>query len=673
MNWTVFTESEIVEHLGWTLIHSIWQLALIAAILFAALRFVIRSSPNIRYLVSILALGLSVIVPVITYLQISERLGISAQSSQAKYSVGLNPEGVIEGESRVNIEVRIQESDRAQAAFTSGQNPLSTFRNFLYTTAPSFFPFAIFAWLLGMALFSFRLVGGLWKLHEYKTLGVGPADGEWQARFAKLCDLLRVDRKVELLQSGFVNTPIAVGFIKPLIIVPASVFMQMDPRQLECIIAHELIHIRRYDCLVNVFQSVVEILFFYHPAVWWISAEVRREREFAADAAVLKASDDNVVYATALANLEEIRHLTKRDAPSMAMAANGGNLMQRIQRILNKKTETSHATSVWSTGMAVALISVLLLALFSFSPKSVVNGQKRDTGSRKLAIGFVSIPPLDRSADPPKDADATARLLIAKLQQYKVPAVGFISGSQVSDGEKLFPVRANIVRLWRDAGFEIGIGGFKHLPFRDQPLEAYIANVEKNERIAKQLLSEKNQTLRYFSYPYLYTRKNDEHMKFEKWLHDRGLTSVKYTIDNNEWMYSYAYDIARMDNDVNTMKEVRTAFLEYMAKMFDHYEAYSAEMFGRDIPQTMVLTPSRLVTDSADDLFGMIKKRGYGFVSMETAMADDAFKTEETYEDENGISWFDRWTLTAGKRLKDEPEIAPFVQKIWDKHRSIEK
>jgi hypothetical protein len=322
-----------------------------------------------------------------------------------------------------------------------------------------------------------------------------------------------------------------------------------------------------------------------------------------------------------------------------------------------------------STALAVAFISALLVTLFSFSPKPVVNGQKRDNNGRQLAIGFVGIPPLDRSADPPKDADATARLLIAKLQQYKVPAIGFLTGSQISDGEKLYPVRANIVRLWRDAGFEIGIGGFKHLPFQDQPLDTYIANVEKNERIAKRILAEKNQTLRYFSYPYLYTRKNDEHLKFEKWLNDRGLTSVKYTIDNNEWMYSYAYDVARMDNDVNTMKEVREAFLDYMTKMFEHYEAYSMDTFGRDIPQTMVLTPSRLVSDSADDLFGMIKKRGYSFVPMETAMADDAFKTEENYEGNNGISWFDRWTLTAGKRLKDEPEIAPLVQKIWDKNR----
>lgn len=146
--------------------------------------------------------------------------------------------------------------------------------------------------------------------------------------------------------------------------------------------------------------------------------------------------------------------------------------------------------------------------------------------------------------------------------------------------------------------------------------------------------------------------------------------SVKYTIDNNEWLYSYAYDMARNDNDVNTMNEIRAAFLEYMTKMFDHYEAYSAEMFGRDINQTMVLTPSRLVADSADDLFGMIQKRGYQFVSMDEALKDEAYQTQENFVGKSGISWFERWTLAQGKKLREEPKVNESVQKIWDANKS---
>ena len=158
--------------------------------------------------------------------------------------------------------------------------------------------------------------------------------------------------------------------------------------------------------------------------------------------------------------------------------------------------------------------------------------------------------------------------------------------------------------------------------------------------------------------------------KFEEWLKERNLTPVKYTIDNNEWVYSYAYDMARNDNDVNTMNQIRTEFIGYMTKMFDHFETYSKEMFGRDIAQTMVLTPSRLVADSSDELFGMIQKRGYQFVSMDEAQKDEAYQTPETFTGKSGISWFERWQMAKGKKLLDEPRVHADVWKIWNETKS---
>lgn len=238
----------------------------------------------------------------------------------------------------------------------------------------------------------------------------------------------------------------------------------------------------------------------------------------------------------------------------------------------------------------------------------------------------------------------------------------------VSDGEKFYPAQADTVRLWRDTGFEIGIGGYKHIWFYDTPVEDYIANVEKNERIVKQILAEKNLTPRYFSYPYLNTGKTtDDKNRFENWLAGRGLKSVKYTIDNQEWMYSYAYDAALNNGDKSAANQIRREFLDYMSKMFDHYEAYSAEMFGRDINQTMVLTTSRLVAESADELYGMIENRGYRFVSMDEAQADAAYETAENFAGvKAGISWFERWQLAQGKKLRDEPRVDKSVSDVWD-------
>jgi len=670
MTWSTFAQSHLIESLGWTLAYSVWQLALISVFLLIALRCTVRSSPNIRYVISVAALVLSVIVPLVTFLQIASRSGARVPD-RAAYSVEQIDDREINERKMSGSATEVQHAAPDENGPSDQFISLFVTRGFIERNIPALFPFAVLAWLFGVALFSLRLVGGVVQLHKYKTIGIDAADDEWHRRFAGLCKLLRVDHNVRLLRSTFIKTPIAVGLIKPLIIMPASVFLQMDPRQLECIIAHELVHIRRYDCLINILQSVVEIAFFYHPAVWWISATVRREREFAADAAVMQASVDGVTYATALANLEEIRHPTKINAASIAIAANGGNLMQRIQRILNKKTETPHANSVLSTALAVAFISALLVTLFSFSPKPVVNGQKRDNNGRQLAIGFVGIPPLDRSENPPKDSYATAQLLMDVLKSHHIPAMGFVTGSSISDGDKIFPVRAEIVKMWRDQGFEVGIGGFRHLSFYDTPYDEYVANIEKNEAVTKKVLGNET-SLRYFSYPYLNTgRSTADRDRFESWLAGQGLSSVKYTVDNQEWMYSYAYDMARNDNDINTMKEIKASFLDYMSKMIDHFENYSRDMFGRDIPQTMVLTTSRLVADTGNDLFGMLEKRGYKFVSINQAQSDPAYQTPEEFMGKAGISWFERWQMKQGKPLLDEPNPDPSVVKTWDTRKPV--
>jgi beta-lactamase regulating signal transducer with metallopeptidase domain/peptidoglycan/xylan/chitin deacetylase (PgdA/CDA1 family) len=669
MNWEIFIESKLVQDLGWTLIHSVWQIGLISAVLFVALKAFTKLSAEVRYILSVSALVLAFILPAMTFIQFS--------GSPAR-SISANPgyERTLPGKNdinRLNSEAAEAPAGNPVGLPSPGQSSFLSFaslQSFFDRNLAHRIPMAVGLWLLGLLLFTLRLTGGIWQLHRYKTRDVSMPEADWQLKFELLCERLGVRQPVRFLTSNLVETPIVAGWLKPVILVPAGLFLQIRPRELEIIIAHELIHIRRYDPLVNLAQSATEILFFYHPCIWWLSAHIRKEREFAADARVLEIfNDSHLTYANALANLEEIRLLTNNHIPSIATAANGGNLMQRIQKILQKNTETRITNSAWSAGLAVLLISAVLITVFSFNSTVFVNAQNK-TKNRKLAIGFVSIPPVDRSENPPKDSDATARLMIAKLTQYKVPAVGFVNGGSISDGEKLFPVRANIVRLWRDAGLEVGIGNFKHVWFYHMPYDEYVAGVEKNEEAVKKILAEKNLPLRYFSYPYLNTGKTvEDRDRFEAWLEGRGISSVKYTIDNNEWMYSYAYDIARNDNDIGTMTEVRVAFVNYISKMFDHYEGYSQDLFGRDISQTMVLTPSRLVADSFDDLFGMIQKRGYKFVTMEEAQADEAYKTREDFVGNSGISWFERWTLAGSKPLRAEPRVSEEVQKIWDKSR----
>ncbi len=662
--------SQLIENLGWTLLHSVWQIAFVALWLFSALRVFAKSSANARYTVSLFALLLALVLPTLTFVWLSQN------SSEIKQnSVASNAKNAAAFNEKVQPQENFSPVKNARSAKPDNEKifvSVGNLQNGFVQNFSAFSPILVGFWILGILFSALRLLGGIWQLHVYKTHENSAPNEIWQAKFTDLCERLKIKQTVKLLQSKIVKTPMVIGWLKPVILVPTSVFLCMSAKELETIIAHELLHIRRYDYLLNFAQSFAEITFFYHPAVWWISAQIRHERECACDDAVVKTlKNSNIVYANALANLEEFRLAAKQTASPVLVAANGGKLMKRIQRIINNKNTKRSVVqnSLWSASLACALILAFMTILFSTTTELPVNAQSKlsNVKTRKMAVGFVSIPPVDRMENPPKDADATMRLLIEKLKAHEVPAIGFVQGAMISDGEKMYPVRAEIVRTWRDAGFEIGIGGYKHIWFYDTPLNEYIANVEKNEQITKKILAEKNLPLRYFSYPFLNTGKTtDDRNRFENWLSSCGLSSVKYTFDNQEWLYSFAYDMARKDNDINTMKEIRADYLDYMTKMTAHYEAYSQDLFGRNIAQTLVLTPSRLITDTADEFFGMLEKRGYKFVPMDEAQADEAYQTPENFTNAKaGISWFERWQMTKGKKLLDEPKVSASVERTW--------
>jgi len=705
MNWDILTNSKLIADLGWTLIHAGWQISLISFVLFLTLRILKNFSANARYLMATAALGFALVLPLATFVQLT---GDSARNNLAgKISVSENANSVKNRE-MLPDNIPPSTSNNLQIVNLPSENTffsLESFQKNLNQTLSSFLPMFVLLWIFGVGVFTFRLGGGVWELHKYKTLEVSKPCEDWQKRFSALCEKLKIDQTVRILQSNRIKTPIVVGWLKPLILVPTSVFLQMNPRELEAILAHELAHIRRFDNLVNFAQSFVEILFFYHPCVWWMSAMIRREREFACDDAVVKMfKNPHTVYARALANLEEIRRTAKENAPpKLSMAATGGKLMLRINRILEKNTERQNPKqTLWSASLAFLLISAVVSSIFWTDSSFDVNAQSK-LKNKKMAIGFVSIPPYYKDkAD--KSFDETARLLIDKLTAHKIPAIGFVSGGSISQEkttqrfrerlkgfingasnpadvvqmrsmienltalEKLSSSRADVVRMWRDAGLEVGIGNFKHIWFYHTPYDEYVAGVEKTERVTREILAEKNLPLAFFSYPYLNTGKTaEDKTRFENWLTTRGLRPVKYTFDNQEWMYSFAYDEAREKNDAETAQRVKTEFLDYMTKMLAHYEAYSQEMFGRDVAQTLVLTPSRLVADTADDLFGMFEKRGYRFVPMDEAQADEAYRMPDDFSGKSGISWFERWQLAQGGKLRAEPEVSKSVAEVWDR------
>ena len=136
-----------------------------------------------------------------------------------------------------------------------------------------------------------------------------------------------------MLESAAVTVPTLVGWVRPVVLLPAAALSGLTPEQLEAILAHELAHVRRHDYLVNLLQSLVETLLFYHPAVWWVSAEVRAEREHCCDDLAVAVCGDRLVYVSALAEL------TSMERRAFALAATDGSLLDRVRRILGRPVE----------------------------------------------------------------------------------------------------------------------------------------------------------------------------------------------------------------------------------------------------------------------------------------------------------------------------------------------
>jgi len=199
-------------------------------------------------------------------------------------------------------------------------------------------------WMAGATAFGIRLAFGCVLARKLRSRHARLAPPEWQRTLDRLRTRVGVSRPVQLIVSGLVDTPAVVGWWKPIVLAPVGALAGLSTEGVEAVLAHELAHIRRHDYLVGVAQRAAEALLFYHPAVWWISGQIRAERELCCDDIALASGADAFTYARALAQLEGER----RAVPGFAMSASGGSLARRIARLLGRTLprETSVAPGV---------------------------------------------------------------------------------------------------------------------------------------------------------------------------------------------------------------------------------------------------------------------------------------------------------------------------------------
>ncbi|MBN1806320.1 MAG: M48 family metalloprotease [Sedimentisphaerales bacterium] len=398
---------EIVQRLGWTLLHFIWQAVAVALILAILLGILRKSTANLRYIFACLALGLIVLLPVITIqlVPVSKPLTM-AQSESAPVPTALP---VIEMPEPENIvKVKPYQSEIVT------EIPSIPFKQRVIDTLEPALPYIVSGWLIGVFGLSIWHLGGWTQLQRLKRRMVKQVDSSLQNKLKVLARKLKVKQTVRLMESALVQIPTVVGWLKPVILLPASAITGLNTEQLEAIIAHELAHIKRLDYLFNILQTIVEILGFYHPAVWWISYKIRSERENCCDDMAVSISGDRVSYAGALASMEEIRAAHGK----LAVAAGGGNLFKRICRLLGKDSTDNTGLS-WIPAITVILL-IIVLAIPTTLALTTKTDSLIDEPEATLRIE-------DDSPNPSADSQENAKVQIAieKLQSaYKLKRFG---------------------------------------------------------------------------------------------------------------------------------------------------------------------------------------------------------------------------------------------------------
>jgi beta-lactamase regulating signal transducer with metallopeptidase domain len=343
-----------VEAFGWTLLHFVWQGTLVALAFGCFLAFSQGTSPRVRYLVGCAALSLMALTAVSTFLwQVGTREVLTARQSVAPRIVALTPGGrgnslgaherigrdlalnrplllghnsALESQPTRDISTRIEPLVLPSGAqfvslTTEGEQSPDLLRPWLDRL--------VGVWVIGVVLLSVRLAVGWKVICRLRAQGQSKKDSVWCTRFACLKERIGVSSSVQLLWSASASVPMVIGWARPVVLVPTALLTGLSASQLEAVLAHELAHIRRHDYLVNLLQNVLETLLFYHPAVWWISEQVRNEREHCCDDLAATACGGTLNYARALTALAELRHRSG----SLGLAATGGSLVARIARL----------------------------------------------------------------------------------------------------------------------------------------------------------------------------------------------------------------------------------------------------------------------------------------------------------------------------------------------------
>ncbi|GGB05273.1 hypothetical protein GCM10011511_30770 [Puia dinghuensis] len=251
-----------------------------------------------------------------------------------------------------------------------------------------------------------------------------PLTADWQQRLTSLCARLKISKPVRMLESGLIQMPAVFGHWKPVIFIPAGLLAQLPPDQVEAILAHELAHVRRSDFLINLLQNMVETIFFFNPAVWWLSSLIRQEREHCCDDIAIAQTGDKKQLVRALVSFKQFA-ITNHSRLAVGFPGDRNSFINRIARIVQNKNRTINSAESLFLALSLTVVGMLTLAFVQHNQQG--NGQVPPVTSKThgVQVSKNTAPALITRDTTPKPSKDTPII----IRDAKLPKI-------VSDGKK---------------------------------------------------------------------------------------------------------------------------------------------------------------------------------------------------------------------------------------------
>jgi len=331
--------------LALTLLHFLWQGALVAIALKTALLVIDKSKSQLRYALSATAMLANLVLAIITFIVVFPDDTVLQAS----------------GTSPLALTTLVNELTQ--------ENTLLNYQELIPSLVAHSLPYISLLWMVCVFSLAGKLLIEMRNVNKLPTSGSIVPEQALLDRFSELAQQINLKKTPRLLISLKIDVPMAIGWLKPVVLIPASMVSGLNAAQLEMLMLHELAHIRRHDYLVNFIQTIIELLFFFHPGVSWIAKQMRNEREYCSDDIAVQHCGDPIAYAHALADTASLcanRH--HHTIPSMAMAASGGDLKQRVLRLVDHHCAPSNDVSKWFAGISIffAIMFIMSNKLLTF-------------------------------------------------------------------------------------------------------------------------------------------------------------------------------------------------------------------------------------------------------------------------------------------------------------------